>query len=74
MQATNTPQVVSGHNNVYLVTIHNFEDGTPSQGYAYEKMMLQNIVGGRNRSEMTILDGLKEKADIFDNRARFYQK
>ena len=74
MQATNTPQVVSGHNNVYLVTIHNFEDGQASPNYSYEKMMLQNIVGGRNRSESTIMEGLKEKTKIFDNRARFYQK
>ena len=73
-QATNTPQVVSGHNNVYLVNVHDFEDGVASPDYRFEKMMLQNIVGGRNRSEAAIMDGLKEKADIFDNRARFYQK
>ncbi|MBQ7489243.1 MAG: peptidyl-prolyl cis-trans isomerase [Bacteroidales bacterium] len=74
MQASNAPQVVSGHNNVYLVAIHNFEESQPSPGYTYEKMMLQNIIGGRNRNEATIMEGLKEKADIFDNRCRFYQK
>ncbi|MCQ2286627.1 MAG: SurA N-terminal domain-containing protein [Bacteroidales bacterium] len=74
LSADNKTHVVSGKNAVYLVAIHNMDETTPSPNFTYEKMMLQNIVGGRARSEATIMEGLKEKADIFDNRCRFYQK
>jgi hypothetical protein len=38
-----------------------------------EKNILRNILIGYNRNEMIILENLKDNADIWDNRSRFYQ-
>jgi len=39
-----------------------------------EKSALKNAVSGRSRTENTILEGLKEKADILDQRYLYFQR
>jgi hypothetical protein len=50
------------------------EAGEPSPGYAMEKQSLKNTVAGRGRSENTILEGLKEKATILDQRYLYFTR
>lgn len=71
-ETLNQPQVISGKNMVYLVSLHSVEATPASNNLMLEKNMLQNMLIGRSRNEMLILEGLKEKLDIFDNRTRFY--
>lgn len=70
--ALNQPQVVSGKNMVYVVSLYNVETTPASNNLIMEKNLLKNLVNGRSRNEMIILEGLKDKLDIFDNRGRFY--
>jgi hypothetical protein len=70
-----TPAAIAGNNNMYVVSI--LEISTPdesSPNYMREKSMLKGVVAGRNRSENTILDGLKDKATVLDQRYLYYQR
>lgn len=65
-------EVVSGKNMVYVVSISSFQKVKPSEKLITEKSILRNMLLGRNRNEMVILQGLKDNIDIWDNRGRFY--
>ena len=70
-----TLSVVSGNNNLYVVNIYEFVDaGEPSPNFMREKAMLKNVVAGRSRNESAIMEGLKEKATILDQRYLYYQR
>lgn len=74
LQADQKLHLLSGKFYLYLVKINSIEESKPSQGLVYERMIVKNMVTGRTRNEMTILEDLKNKADILDNRVYFYQK
>ena len=66
------PTVVTGKNSVYVVSIYEItKPDEPSPNFAMEKSAMRNAVAGRNRPENTILEGLKEKATIRDQRYIF---
>jgi peptidyl-prolyl cis-trans isomerase D len=69
------PVAISGKNTLFVVSIyeHN-EAGEPTPGYAMEKQSLRNVVAGRGRTENAILDGLKEKATILDQRYIYFSR
>lgn len=71
---TNKATAVNGKNMVYVVNVNELHTNPASQGYAVEKNTLRNIVLGRDRNEMTIVNYLVQKANVLDNRCRFYQK
>jgi len=66
-------KVISGKNMIYVVSLYNVEEQPASMNFQVEKNMLRNILLGHSRNEMLILEGLKDKANIWDNRSRFYQ-
>jgi peptidyl-prolyl cis-trans isomerase D len=69
------PSVVAGKNSVYVVSIYEInEAGEPSPNFMMEKSILRNTVAGRNRNENTIIDGLKDKATILDQRHLFFSR
>lgn len=68
----NKTEVIEGRNMIYVTSVYNFQDQMASPDLQNEKTALRNITTGRARNEMLILQGLKEKMDIWDNRARFY--
>jgi len=70
----NSSKAVTGMNYVYLVNVSNFNDVPTSPNYTGEKGALRNICVGRGRNEATILQGLKTKAKILDQRHMFYSK
>ena len=66
------PAVVTGKNNVYVVSLYEImEAGEPSPNFVMEKSALKNATAGRNRAENTIMEGLKDKANILDQRYIF---
>lgn len=71
---TNKPTAVSGNNMVYVVNVQQVNKAAQTSDLVLEKNMLRNIVTGRDRNEMTILNYLINQADVMDNRCRFYQK
>ena len=70
----NNVNVVSGKQNVYLVSVHNYQEGTPTANLYMEKAGLRNIVLGRNRNENVLLQGLKDNMSTLDRRHYFYVK
>jgi peptidyl-prolyl cis-trans isomerase D len=69
------PSVVTGKNNVYAVSIYEMkEPGEPSPNFMMEKNALKNAVAGRSRTDNTILEGLKDKANILDQRYLYFQR
>ena len=65
-------KVISGKNMVYVVSLYNVETQPASPNLQVEKNILRNILLGYSRNEMIILENLKDKANIWDNRSRFY--
>lgn len=72
--SNNKPAAVNGRNMVYVVNVTDTHANPASQGYMMEKNILRNAVLGRDRNEMTIVNYLVQKANVLDNRCRFYQK
>jgi hypothetical protein len=70
----NSSKAVNGKNYVYLVAVNDFVEQPASPNYIGEKSALRNICVGRSRNESTILQGLKQKADILDQRNLFYAR
>jgi hypothetical protein len=69
------PTAVAGKNNVYVVSLYEkSEAGEPSPNYMMEKSALKNAVTGRNRNESVILEGLKDKAIILDQRYLYFSR
>ena len=69
------PAAVAGKNNVYVVSLYEItEAGEPSPNFMMEKSMLKNAVAGRNRTDNAILEGLKDKATILDQRFLFFSR
>jgi hypothetical protein len=70
-----TPSVVTGKNNVYAISIYEMKDpAEPSANFTMEKTSLKNAIAGRNRADNTILEGLKDKATILDQRYLYFQR
>jgi peptidyl-prolyl cis-trans isomerase D len=70
-----TPTVVAGNNSLYVVSIYEtIGADEPTPNFMREKSMLKNGVAGRGRNENTILEGLKEKATILDQRYLYFQR
>jgi len=70
-----TPAAVTGRNNAYAVSIYKInEPGEPSPNYIVERSMLKNTVAGRARNENTILEGLKDRATILDQRYLYFSR
>ena len=66
---------VSGKNNVYAVSVYEIDEPTePSPNFTMEKTALKNAVAGRSRSENIILETLKDKANILDQRYLYFQR
>ncbi|HRR04935.1 MAG TPA: hypothetical protein P5215_06630, partial [Bacteroidales bacterium] len=65
--------LVTGKQFLYLVNVSHKEESKPSEGLMYERMIAKNILTNRSRNEMLIIEDLKDKAKIHDNRFRFYQ-
>jgi hypothetical protein len=72
-EKTNANEVIAGKNMVYVVYPYNFENQPSNTNLQAEKGLLRNIVVGRSRNEMVILEGLRDNTQIWDNRSRFYQ-
>ena len=70
----NSTKAVAGKSYVYLVHVNNFNDVAASPNFVGEKGALRNICVGRSRNEATIMQGLKAKAKILDQRNMFYSK
>lgn len=70
----NSSKAVNGKNYVYLVAVNNFVDQPASPNFMGEKSALRNICLGRGRNEATIMQGLKNKAEILDQRSMFYSR
>jgi len=69
------PTAVTGKNNLYVVSIYEInEAGEPSPNFMMEKSALKNAVAGRGRSENAILEGLKDKANILDQRFLYFSR
>ncbi len=70
----NKPTAVNDKNMVFVVNVAQVNETPASQGLFMEKNILRNEVLGRERNESTIINYLITKADVLDNRCRFYQK
>lgn len=70
----NAPKAVAGKNYVYMVSVYDFAPVAASQNFMLEKDLLRGIVTGRNRNEAVILQGLRDKVKILDQRFKFYVK
>jgi hypothetical protein len=70
----NSSKAVNGKNYVYLVAVNDFVDQPASPNYMGEKSALRNICVGRSRNEAVIMQGLKKKAEILDQRNMFYSR
>ena len=69
------PAAITGKNNLFVVSVYEQnEAGEPSPNYAIEKQSLKNAVAGRGRTENAILEGLKEKATILDQRYLYFAR
>ncbi|MDR0205832.1 MAG: SurA N-terminal domain-containing protein [Bacteroidales bacterium] len=69
------PTIVTGKNNLYAISIYEKREPTePSANFAMEKSMLRNAVAGRSRNENTILEGLKAKATLLDQRYLYFTR
>ncbi|MCQ2271430.1 MAG: SurA N-terminal domain-containing protein [Bacteroidales bacterium] len=70
----NSTKAVAGKNYVYLASVGDFTTGAVSPNYMAEKAALRNAVVGRSRNESVIMQGLKNKVKILDQRNIFYVK
>ena len=70
----NSTKAVTGKNYVYVVNVGDFNDVAASPNYIGEKNALRNICVGRSRNEAVIMQGLKTKTKILDQRNNFYSK
>jgi peptidyl-prolyl cis-trans isomerase D len=69
------PETVAGTQFVYVVQLYNINNPSkPSDKFQIENMTLRNLVLGRERTEATLIDGLKNQISIFDQRFLFYAK
>ncbi len=74
LAANSKPNVVSGKDNVYLVSIYNEEKGTATPTLGLEKNVLREVVMGRSRGmQQIVLDELESKITIIDRRHNFYK-
>lgn len=61
---------IQGQSGVYVVQVTGFKDPAPIKDYKEVKKQLEQQVQGRSQYE--VFNALREKADITDNRGRFY--
>jgi peptidyl-prolyl cis-trans isomerase D len=74
LPATAQNEVIVGKTNVYALSIYKEEKVAVTPNLMMEKSALRNMVLGRSRNEMTILEGLKDKANILDRRYIIYNQ
>jgi peptidyl-prolyl cis-trans isomerase D len=72
LPATAQNEVVAGKANVYALSVYKEDKVAVTPNLMTEKVALKNMVLGRSRNEMTILEGLKDKTNILDRRYIFY--
>ena len=71
----NKPAAVAGKTNIYAVSVYEYIDASePSPNFALEKSTLKNVVAGRNRTDNTILEGLKDRANVLDQRHLYFSR
>ncbi len=61
---------IQGQSGVYVVQVTGFKDPAPIKDYKEVKKQLEQQVQGRSQYE--VFNALREKADITDNRGKFY--
>lgn len=66
-------KAVSGTNYAYLISVNDMVETPASPNFVGEKNSLRSICVGR-RNETAILQGLKAKAEILDQRSMFYSR
>jgi hypothetical protein len=69
------PTAVTGRNNLYAVSIYEINEAAePSANLAMERSMMRNTVAGRARNENIILEGLKDRANVTDQRYLYFAR
>ncbi len=71
--ATGNREIVSGKHLIHVLSLYQIDNQPASINLVTEKNILKNILLGYSRNEMLILENMKDNADIWDNRSRFYQ-
>lgn len=71
---TNKPTAVYGKNMVFVVNVNNVQNTPATPNYALERNILHNEMFGRERKENILVNYFVSKANVIDNRCRFYQK
>lgn len=71
---TNKPTAVYGKNMVFVVNVNNVQNTPATPNYALERNILHNEMFGRERNENILVNYFVSKANVIDNRCRFYQK
>jgi len=61
---------IKGRNGVYVVVVDNAVKAPEAKNYAMNKSKLENAL--KSRVEYEVYDALKEKANVVDNRSKFY--
>lgn len=71
---TNKPTAVYGKNMVFVVNVNNVQNTPATPNCALERNILHNEMFGRERNENILVNYFVSKANVIDNRCRFYQK
>ena len=61
---------IKGESGVFAVQVENFTDPPPAKDYTLNKKQLMQQLGSRSTYE--VFNALKEKANVVDNRGKFY--
>lgn len=61
---------VKGDRAVYVVYVESITDAPPTADYNMNKLQMMNPL--KQRADMEMLEALKEKANVVDNRVKFY--
>ena len=61
---------IKGNQGVYLILPEAFTEPTPIKDYNEEKALLERTI--KQRVDYEVFSALKEKAEIVDNRGKFY--
>lgn len=69
MQAGQVSKPIKGKNGVFVAVVDNVYEAPAAQNYAMNKMKIANNLANR---EGEIYEALKEKANVVDNRSKFY--
>ena len=70
MKANELSKPIKGESGVYAVSVDSFTEPAPTKDYSENKKQLMQALGSRTNYE--VFNALKEKANIEDNRGKFY--